>query len=80
VHVLGIFFLFCLTDMSCQNKRSKTKIAAAMARIERRTIVMSGAIVRQDVMVPPFNFINLIFQENGWQSMFTCNKIYTRIV
>jgi hypothetical protein len=42
--------------------------------------VIERAVVRQDVMVPPFDFINQVFHENGWQSMFTCNKVYPRIV
>jgi hypothetical protein len=60
--------------MSSQNKKSKTEIAAARARIEKQ------AVVRQDFMVPPFDFMNKIFQENGWQSIFTCNKVYIRLV
>jgi len=62
------------------NKMSKTEIAIAKARIEHRTIVIERAVVRQDVMVPPFNFINQIFQENKWQSMYTCNIVYPRLV
>jgi hypothetical protein len=66
--------------MSSQNKKSKADIVAARVRIEKHTIVIEQVIVRQDVMVLPFDFINQIFQENGWQSMFTCNKVFTRLV
>jgi hypothetical protein len=64
--VLGIFFMFYFTDMSSQNKRSKIEIAATRARIEKRAIVIEWVVVRQDVMLPPFDFIDQIFQENGW--------------
>jgi len=63
--VLGIFFMFYFTDMSSQNKRSKIEIAATRARIEKRAIVIEWVVVRQDVMLPPFDFIDQIFQENG---------------
>lgn len=76
----GNFFMLYFTDMSSQNKRSKIEITAARTRIKKWTIVIERVVVRQDVMVRPFNFIDQIFQENGWQSMFTCNKVYTRLV
>jgi hypothetical protein len=31
-------------------------------------------------MVPPFDLIDHIFQENNWQSMYTCNTVYPRLV
>jgi hypothetical protein len=71
-------FMFYITDMS--SKRSKIEIAATRARIEQQTIVIETVVVRQDLMVPPFDFINQIFQENKWQSMYTCNTIYPRLV
>jgi hypothetical protein len=72
------FSLSYITDMS--NKRSKSEIAATRARIEQRTIIIERAIVRQDVMVSPFDFIDHIFQKNQWQSMYTCNTVYPRLV
>jgi hypothetical protein len=71
-------FLFYITDMS--NKRYKYEIAAARARIDQRTIIIERAVVRQDVIVPPFDFIEHIFQENKCQSMYTCNIVYPRHV
>jgi hypothetical protein len=62
------------------NKRSKSEIAAARARIEQLTIIIEQAVVTQDVMVPPFDFIDHIFQENKWQSMYTCNTVYPKLV
>jgi hypothetical protein len=62
------------------NKRSKSEIAATRARIEQRTIIIERAVVRQDVMVSPFDFIDHIFQKNQWQSMYTCNTVYPRLV
>jgi len=59
---------------------TKVEIAATKAKIEKRKIVMERAIIRQDVMVAPFDFINQIFQDNGWQSLFTSNKVYPRLV
>jgi hypothetical protein len=61
-------------------KRIKAKIATTRGKIEKRKIVMVRAVVRQDVMVAPFTFINQIFQENGWMSMFTSNKVLPRLV
>ncbi len=67
--------------MSSQNKKSKIEIIViALARIEGRTIVIERAVVCQDVIVPHFDFIDQIFQKNDWQSMFTCNEIYHRLV
>jgi hypothetical protein len=71
-------FLFYVTDMS--NKRSKSDIVAARARIEQQTIIIEQAVVRQDVMVSPFDFMDHIFQENNWQSTYTCNTVYPRLV
>jgi len=61
-------------------KRSIAEAEAAMAKIDKGTIVMERAVVRQDVMVALFAFINETFQENGWQSLFTSNKFYLRLV
>jgi hypothetical protein len=70
--------LFYVTDIS--NKRSKSEIATARARIEQRTIIIEQAVVRQDVMVSPFDYMDHIFQENNWQSTYTCNTVYPRLV
>jgi hypothetical protein len=71
-------FFFYIPDMP--NKRSKSEIVAARARIELRTIIIERVVVRQDVMVSPFDFMDHIFQENKWQRMYTCNTVYPRFV
>jgi hypothetical protein len=65
--------------MSSHNKKSKTEIVVALARIESWTIIIEWAVVQQDVMVPPFDFINRILQENYWKSVFTCKNVYPRL-
>jgi hypothetical protein len=60
--------------------RTKEEIASAKAKIKKRTIVIERVVIRKDVMVAPFDFINQIFQKNGWQSMFTSNKVYPKLV
>jgi hypothetical protein len=61
-------------------RRSRVEAEGAMAKIDTRTIVIEWVVVKQDIMVVPFAFINGIFQENGLQSLFTSNKLYPKLV
>jgi hypothetical protein len=48
--------------------------------MEKRGIVIERAIVRQDVMVAPIDFIHQIFRDNEWMSLLTSTKSYPKIV
>jgi hypothetical protein len=63
--------------MSSQYKKSKIEIATAKAKIERRTIAIKRAVVRQDVIVPPVSFRLATF---CWKKSLLCNDdFYTGI-
>jgi hypothetical protein len=83
---LFIFFLkkmFVVVDNDSQGqlcKRTRVEIAAAKERTTKRKIVIEWAILIPNVMVAAFAFINQIFEENGWLSMFNTNKVFPRLV
>lgn len=94
--VLGFFFSVkffsekCLLSLTTtpradsSEEKKKVKIAAAKAKTEKRKIVMERAVIRQDVMVAPFDLIiNQIFLVGkacspptksilAWCESFTC--------
>jgi hypothetical protein len=41
--------------------RTRAKEEAAMSKIDTRTIMKEQAVIKQDIMVAPFDFINDIF-------------------
>jgi len=60
---------------------TQTGFEASRAKEENRTVIMERNIIRQDVMVAPFSFIDQKFQENRWQSLYSCsNPVYPRLV
>jgi hypothetical protein len=63
------------------SKRKREEIATAQARLNKRTIVIERAVLKQDIKKAPFDFIYQRFQENQWSSLLnTGGKIYPRLV
>lgn len=72
--------MFASGSQSQPRQRTPEEIAAAMARFENRTVIKEQAVNRYDVMVASFSFIHDIFRANGWQFMFSSNKVFPRLV
>jgi hypothetical protein len=65
VFVFGIFvfkyFFRTMSSSSSQcrvHRRTKTDLEATRARVEHMQVIIEGNVVRADVMVPPFSFID----------------------
>jgi len=53
----------------------------ARARAERRQVIMERNVIRTDVMVAPFSFIDDIIWENKWQYLYNySNPVHLRLV
>jgi hypothetical protein len=46
--------------------------------MEKKGIVIERAIVQQDVMVAPIDFIHQIFRDNEWMNLFTSTQTYPK--
>jgi len=67
-------------SQGCTRKRTREEIAAAIERINSRTIVIERWVLKPDIKVAPFDFIYYTFQEIGWLSLFDVVDIYLRLV
>jgi hypothetical protein len=45
-------------------------IAATKARVETRPVIIERNILRSDVMVLPFDFIDQLIQNNHWDYLY----------
>jgi hypothetical protein len=41
-------------------------LEATRARVETRPVIIERNVVRVDVLIPPFDFIDLLIWENHW--------------
>jgi hypothetical protein len=56
-------------------------MAATKARLETRPVIIERNIVRANVMIPPFDFIDRLIRENHWDYLYHCSDIvYPRLV
>jgi hypothetical protein len=69
-----------LDSQGRSHKRSRDEVAAAMERINKRSIVIERTVLRSDIRVAPFDFIYHVFQDNRWLGLFDAVNIYPRLV
>jgi hypothetical protein len=56
-------------------------LEATRARVEHRQVIIERNVIRADVMVSPFSFIDQMIQENHRQFFYSCSGIvYPRLV
>jgi hypothetical protein len=55
-------------------QRAQADFETARAKAERRQVIMERYIIRADVIVPPFSFIDEIIWENIWQHLYSCSN------
>jgi hypothetical protein len=63
-----------------RRKRTAEEKTTLQNKILSRNIVIERGMVQADVMIEPFRFINDIFRENKWRSLFTPVDAYPRLV
>jgi hypothetical protein len=62
-------------------QRTDEGIAATRARMETRLVIIERNVLKADVMVLPFDFIDQMIQENHWDYLYHYSGIvYPRLV
>jgi len=56
-------------------QRTQVDIKATKSRTENRQVLLEQNVVRADVMVAPFSFIDEMIQENHWQFLTTAHAL-----
>jgi len=61
--------------------RTEEGITATRAKVETRLVIIERNVLRADVMVPPFDFIDQLIGENHWDYQHKCfGIVYPRLV
>jgi hypothetical protein len=63
-----------------RRKRTRKEKAILQNKILTRNIVIERGVVQSDLMVEPFRFINDIFRNNQWTSLFSPVDAYPQLV
>jgi hypothetical protein len=62
-------------------QRIEEGLEASKARVETKPVIIERNIVRVDVMIPPFDFIDRLIRENHWDYLYHYSDIvYPRLV
>jgi hypothetical protein len=62
-------------------QRTEEGLEATRARVETRPVIIERNVVRVNVIVPPFDFIDQLIQENRWDYLYHCSGVvYPRLV
>jgi hypothetical protein len=51
-------------------QRTEEGLEATRARVETRPVIIQRNVVKADVMIPPFDFIDRLIRENHWDYLY----------
>jgi hypothetical protein len=68
------------SDSTVRRKRTREENAILQNKILTRNIMIEHGVVQSNLMVEPFRFINDIFRENHWTSLFSPVDAYPQLV
>jgi hypothetical protein len=62
-------------------QRTKEGLEKTRAKVETRLVIIERNIVKTDIMIPPFDFIDRLIRENHWDYLYHCSGIvYPKLV
>jgi hypothetical protein len=57
------------------------RLSATRVTVETRPVIIERNVVRVDVMITPFDFIDQLIRKNHWDYLYNCSGVvYPRLV
>jgi hypothetical protein len=76
----GVYF-FVFFQKKCLQAALSAESGKGQMRVETRPVIIERNVLKADVMVPPFDFIDQLIRENHWDYLYHCSGIvYPRMV